>query len=200
VTHWSSRLLAAEVGVSHSTVARVWAEHDLKPWQAETFKFSTDPQLEAKVRDVVGLYLEPPRTRSCSAWTRSHRSRRWNAPGHPAPLRPRRPERRIHDYVRHGTTTLFAALELATGRITDACQPRHRHGEFLDFLKLVAQAYPRRPLHVVVDNDAPTRTPRSRPGWPAIPRSTALRADLCVLAEPGRGVLCDHRAPGAAPR
>jgi transposase len=153
-THWSSRLLATELGISHSTVARVWAEHDLKPWQTETFKFSTDPELAAKVRDVVGLYLNPPahaivlcvdEKSQIQALERTQPSR---------PLRPGRPERRTHDYHRHGTTTLFAALEVATGRITDACQPRHRHREFLAFLKLVAKAYPRRPLHVVVDNYA----------------------------------------------
>jgi transposase len=155
VTHWSSRLLAAELGVSHSTVARVWAEHDIRPWQVETFKFSTDPELEAKVRDVVGLYLHPPahaivlcvdEKSQIQALERTQPSR---------PVRPGRPERHTHDYLRHGTTTLFAALEVATGRITDACRPRHRHGEFVDFLKLVAGCYPRRDLHVVVDNYAP---------------------------------------------
>jgi len=154
VTHWSSRLLAAELGVSHSTVARVWAEHDLKPWQTETFRFSTDPELEARVRDVVGLYLDPPahaivlcvdEKSQIQALERTQPSR---------PVRPGRPERRTHDYLRHGTTTLFAALEVATGRVTDTCQPRHRHNEFLAFLKLVAKAYPRRQLHVVVDNYA----------------------------------------------
>jgi transposase len=154
VTHWSSRLLAADLGVSHSTVARVWAEHDLKPWQVETFKFSTDPELQARIRDVVGLYLDPPahaivlcvdEKSQIQALERTQPSR---------PVRPGRPERRTHDYVRHGTTTLFAALEVATGRVTDACQPRHRHSEFLAFLKLVAKAYPRRQLHVVVDNYA----------------------------------------------
>jgi transposase len=154
VTHWSSRLLAAELGVSHSTVARVWADHDLKPWQTETFRFSTDPELEARVRDVVGLYLDPPahaivlcvdEKSQIQALERTQPSR---------PVRPGRPERRTHDYLRHGTATLFAALEVATGRVTDACQPRHRHGEFLAFLKLVAKAYPRRQLQVVVDNYA----------------------------------------------
>ena len=154
VTHWSSRLLAGELGVSHSTVARVWAEHDLKPWQPETFKFSTDPELAAKVRDVVGLYLDPPahaivlcvdEKSQIQALERTQPSR---------PVRPGRPERHTHDYLRHGTTTLFAALEVATGQVTDACHPRHRHGEFLDFLKLVARCYPRRQLHVVLDNYA----------------------------------------------
>jgi DDE superfamily endonuclease len=125
VTPLSSRLLAAELGISHSTVARVWAEHDVKPWQTETFKFSTDPQLEARVREVVGLYLDPP--------------------AHAV-------ERRTDD-LRHGITTLVAALEVATGRVTDAGQPRHRHGQFLAFLKLVAKAYPRRRVPVVLDND-----------------------------------------------
>jgi transposase len=162
VTHWSSRLLADQLGISHSTVARVWAEHDIRPWQTQTFKFSTDPELQAKVRDVVGLYLEPPahaivvcvdEKSQIQALERTQPSRS---------VRPGRPERRTHDYVRHGTTTLFAALEVATGQVTDACSPRHRHGEFLGFLRLVARAYPRRQLHVVLDNYATHKHERVR--------------------------------------
>jgi transposase len=152
LTHWSSRLLATELGVSHSTVARVWAEHDIRPWQVETFKFSTDPQLEAKVRDVVGLYLDPPAHAIVLCVDEKSQIQALERSQPVQPVAPGRVERRTHDYVRHGTTTLFAALEVATGRITDACQPRHRHREFLAFLKLVAKAYPRRQLHVVVDN------------------------------------------------
>ena len=154
VTHWSSRLLAAELGVSHSTVARVWAEHDLKPWQTETFKFSTDPELQARVRDVVGLYLDPPAHAIVLCVDEKSQIQALERTQPVRPVRPGRPERRTHDYLRHGTTTLFAALEVATGRVTDACQPRHRHSEFLAFLKLVAKAYPRRQLHVVLDNYA----------------------------------------------
>jgi transposase len=152
VTHWSTRRLGDELGVSHNTVARLWAEHDLKPWRTETFKFSTDPQLEAKVRDVVGLYLHPPERAIvvCVDEKRQIQALARTAPNRP--LRPGSPERRTHDYVRHGTTTLFAALEVATGKVTDQCFPRHRHAEFLAFLKLVAKAYPRRQLHVVLDN------------------------------------------------
>ena len=153
VTHWSSRLLGAALGISHSTVARVWAEHDVKPWQTETFKFSTDPQLEARVRDVVGLYLDPPAHAIVLCVDEKSQIQALER----TPLRPLAPgsvERRTHDDVRHGTTTLFAALEVATGQVTDACHPRHRHGGFLDFLKLVARADPRRQLHVVLDNDA----------------------------------------------
>ena len=154
VTHWSSRLLATELGISHSTVARVWAEHDVKPWQTETFKFSTDPELEAKVRDVVGLYLDPPAHAIVVGVDEKSQIQALERTQPVRSVAPGRIERRTHDYVRHGTTTLFAALEVATGRVTDACHPRHRHDEFLDFLKLVAKAYPRRQLHVVVDNDA----------------------------------------------
>ena len=154
VTHWSSRLLAAELGVSHSTVARVWAEHDLRPWQSETFRFSTDPELEARVRDVVGLYLDPPAHAIVLCVDEKSQIQALERTQPVRPVRPGRPERRTHDYLRHGTTTLFAALEVATGQVTDSCYPRHRHGEFLAFLKLVAKAYPRRQLHVVLDNYA----------------------------------------------
>src|SRR5215213_4109991 len=154
VTHWSSRLLGDELGISHSTVARVWAEHDLKPWQTETFKFSTDPELEAKVRDVVGLYLDPPAHAIVLCVDEKSQIQALERTQPVRPVRPGRPERRTHDYLRHGTTTLFAALEVATGQVTDSCYSRHRHGQFLAFLKLVAKAYPRRQLHVVLDNYA----------------------------------------------
>jgi transposase len=154
VTDWSSRLLAAELSVGHSTVARVWAEYDVKPWQVKTFKFSTDPELQARVRDVVGLYLDPPAHAIVLCVDEKSQIQALERTQPVWRMAPGRVERRTHDYLRHGTTTLFAALEVATGRITDACQPRHRHSEFLDFLRLVAKGYPRRPLHVVVDNYA----------------------------------------------
>jgi hypothetical protein len=154
VTHWSSRLLAGELGISNSTVARVWAEHDVRPWQTETFKFSTDPQLEVRVRDVVGLYLDPPAHAIVLCVDEKSQIQALERTQPVRPVAPGRIERRTHDYVRHGTTTLVAALEVATGKVTDACQPRHRHGESLGFLKLVARAYPRRQLHVVLKNYA----------------------------------------------
>jgi transposase len=151
-THWSLRLLAGELGISHSTVARVWAEHDLRPWQVETFKFSTDPERQARVRDVVGLYLDPPAHAIVLCVDEQARIQALERTQPVRPVRPGRPERRPHDDLRHGTTMLFAALEVTTGRVTDAGQPRHR--EFLAFLKLVAKTYPRRQLHVVLENDA----------------------------------------------
>lgn len=158
VTHWSSRLLAAQLTkaglpVSFSEVARIWRDWGLQPHRAETFKFSTDPQLEAKIRDVVGLYLDPPANAVVVCVDEKSQIQ---ALDRTAPLLPMRfdiAERRTHDYKRHATTTLFAALEVATGKITaDACFQRHRNGEFLAFLKQVAKAHPRVKLHVVADN------------------------------------------------
>jgi transposase len=152
VTHWSSRLLAAELGLSNVKVAQVWREHGLQPWRTQTFKFSTDPQLEAKVRDVVGLSLNPPDKAVVVCVDEKPQTQALERTAPVLPLRPGIPEKRSHDYIRHGTTTLFAALEIATGKVTDACYPRHRHQEFLKFLRQVAAAYPRVPLHVVCDN------------------------------------------------
>ena len=152
ITHWSSRLLAAELGLSNVKVAKVWREYGLQPWRAESFKFSTDPQLEAKVRDVVGLYLNPPDKAVVLCVDEKPQAQALERAAPVLPLFPGIPEKRSHDYIRHGTTTLFAALEVATGKVTDACYPRHRHEEFLTFLRQVARAYPRLPLHIVVDN------------------------------------------------
>src|SRR5271168_3253295 len=154
VTHWSSRLLAAELGLSNVKVAKVWREWGLQPWRRETFKFSTDPELEAKVRDVVGLYLAPPQNAVVLCVDEKTQIQALDRTAPILPLRPGLPEKATHDYVRHGTTTLFAALEVATGKVTDRCYERHGKAEFLDFLKQVAAAYPKVKLHVVCDNYA----------------------------------------------
>jgi transposase len=154
VTHWSSRLLADQLGISNVWVAKIWRRWGLQPWRRETFKFSTDPELLAKVTDLCGLYLAPPAGAVVLCVDEKSQIQATERTQPVRPVAPGRVERRTHDYLRHGTTTLFAALEVATGQVTDACHPRHRHGEFLDFLKLVAKAYPRRQLHVVVDNYA----------------------------------------------
>ena len=159
VTHWSSRLLAAELGLSNVKVADVWREYGLQPWRAGSFKFSTDPQLEAKVRDVTGLYLNPPDKAIVLCVDEKSQVQALDRTAPILPLRPGLPEKATHDYVRHGTTTLFAALEVATGKVTDACYPRHRHQEFLRFLRQVAKAYPRTKLHIVVDNYATHKHP-----------------------------------------
>jgi transposase/transposase-like protein len=154
VTHWSSRLLAARLGVANSTVARAWKAYGVAPWRSETFKFSTDPQLVAKVTDVVGLYLAPPENAIVLCVDEKSQIQALDRTAPILPMQPGLAERRSHDYLRHGTTTLFAALEIATGKVSAACQPRHRHQEFLRFLKQVAKAYPQRELHLVMDNYA----------------------------------------------
>jgi len=152
VTHWSTRLLGRQLGISDATVARAWRAYRVQPWRSGTFKFSTDPELEAKVRDVVGLYLAPPRNAIVLCVDEKSQIQALNRTQPILPLRPGLPEKATHDYRRNGTTTLFAALEVATGTVTDRCYDRHGKAEFLDFLKHVARAYPRRRLHVVLDN------------------------------------------------
>jgi transposase len=154
VTHWSSRLLAPRLGIDHATVAAVWNEYGVKPWKADTFKFSTDPELEAKVVDIVGLYLNPPQNAVVLCVDEKSQIQALNRTQKTLPMQPGHAEQRTHDYVRHGTTTLFAALEIATGQVTGICKSRHRHQEFLAFLKHVARAYPDPELHLVMDNYA----------------------------------------------
>jgi hypothetical protein len=154
VTHWSARLLGEQLQIGFASVARIWRKWDLQPWRTETFKFSTDPELDAKIRDVVGLYVNPPEKAVVLCIDEKSQIQALNRTAPILPIRPGLPESATHDYVRHGTTTLFAALEVATGRVEQACLPRHRHQEFLTFLRQVAKAYPRRPLHLVCDNYA----------------------------------------------
>jgi DNA-binding CsgD family transcriptional regulator len=159
VTHWSTRLLADHLGMSFATVARIWRKWNLQPWRIETFKFSTDPELEAKIRDVVGLYLAPPDKAVVVCVDEKSQVQALDRTAPILPLRPHMPAKQTHDYVRHGTTTLFAALDVATGKVVDRCYDRHRHQEFLAFLKVVAKAYPRVKLHVVCDNYATHKHP-----------------------------------------
>jgi transposase len=170
VTHWSSRLLATHLGIGDATVARAWREYRVAPWRSETFKFSTDPELVAKVTDVVGLYLAPPENAVVLCVDEKSQIQALDRTAPMLPMQPGMPERRTHDYVRHGTTTLFAALNIATGTVTGRCQPRHRHQEFLRFLKQVARAYPGQPLHLVMDNYAAHKRVEIRDWLAANPR------------------------------
>src|ERR1700722_14959203 len=152
VTHWSTRLLGRYLGISDATVARAWRAYRVQPWRQGTFKFSTDPELQAKVRDVIGLYLDPPTNAVVLCIDEKSQIQALNRTQPILPVRPGLPAKATHDYKRNGTTTLFAALEVATGQVTNRCYDRHGKAEFLDFLKLVAKTYPRRRLHVVLDN------------------------------------------------
>ena len=170
VTHWSSRLLAARLKIDHATVARAWKDYGIQPWRSETFKFSTDPELVAKVTDVVGLYLAPPEDAIVLSIDEKSQIQALDRTAPILPLQPGLPERRTHDYVRHGTSTLFAALNVATGTVTAACQKRHRHQEFLRFLKQVARAYPTGELHLIMDNYATHKRPEVKEWLAANPR------------------------------
>jgi transposase len=174
ITHWSARFLAAELGISFASVARIWRKWKIQPYRIETFKFSTDPELETRIRDVVGLYLAPPDKAVVVSVDEKSQVQALDRTAPMLPLRPGLAARRTHDYKRHGTTTLFAALEIATGKITaDACYPRHRHQEFLRFLKKVAAAHPGADLHVVLDNYGTHKHPEVR-AWLGRPENQRI--------------------------
>ncbi len=170
VAHWSTRIMSEHLRgegmpVSFAEVARIWRDWGLQPHRIETFKFSTDPRLEAKIRDVVGLYLDPSANAVVVCLDEKSQIQALDRTAPLLPMRFDQAEARTHDYKRNGTTTLFAALEVATGRITaDACYPRHRNGEFVAFLKQVAKAHPRVKLHVVCDNYGTHSHPNVK-GW-----------------------------------
>ena len=158
-THWSVRRLAAATGISATTVHRIWREHKLKPHQVRSFKFSKDPQLAEKVVDVVGLYMDPPKGALVLCIDEKTQIQALDRTQPTLPIKPGKAARMTHDYKRNGTTSLYAALEIATGEVTGACYPQHRHQEFLAFLNQVVRAYPRKPLHVVLDNSSTHCTP-----------------------------------------
>jgi transposase len=162
VTHWSTRLLADRLKVSNTSIARAWRSYGIKPWKAESFRFSTDPELVGKVTDICGLYLNPPENAIVLCVDEKSQIQALDRTVPILPMTEGRIERRSHDYYRHGTTTLFAALDIATGQVTGALKPRHRHQEFLAFLKQIERAYRHHldadgqpvELHLVMDNYA----------------------------------------------
>jgi transposase len=160
-THWSTRQLAARVGMSQTAVSRIWRAFGLAPHRAETFKLSRDPLFVEKVRDVVGLYLAPP-DRALVLCVDEKTQVQAREPTTPvAPTRPGQVERRAHDYVRHGTTDLFAALDVASGRVIAETHRRHRSAEFRHFLGTVERATPADlELHLVLDNSSIHKTPQ----------------------------------------
>jgi transposase len=170
LTHWSARELAAEVGVSHSTVHRIWRAHDLQPHRIETFKFSNDPAAEEKIHDVVGLYLHPPANAVVLSFDEKTQIQALNRTQPLLPLRPGLPARQTHDYQRNGLTSLYAALEVASGSVIGACSDRHTGNDFLRFLKVVSRRYPRRELHVILDNSSTHKTPAIAAWLAAHPR------------------------------
>lgn len=154
-THWSTRGLAEDMGMSQTAVARIWRAFGLKPHKAETFKLSTDPLFVDKVRDVVGLYLDPPDRALVLCIDEKSQVQALDRTQPLLPMEPGKPERHTHDYARHGTTSLFAAMNVATGEVIGKCHRRHRSREFLKFLDHVDATVEREEgveIHLIMDN------------------------------------------------
>ncbi len=154
-THWSCRTMAQRVGVSPATVQRVWAARGLKPHLVHAFKLSNDPRFEEKLIDVVGLYVNPPEQAIVLCLDEKSSVQALDRTQPSLPMVKGRAETMTHDYKRHGTTTLFAALDVLTGRVIGECLPRHRHTEFLRFLKTIHREVPKGlDVHLICDNYA----------------------------------------------
>lgn len=159
-THWSTRSMAAAMGMSQTSIVKIWQAFGLQPHRAETFKLSTDPQFIEKLRDVVGLYLDPPERAVVLCTDEKSQIQALNRFQPILPMMPGTPERRSHDYVRHGTTSLFAALDMATGKVIGSMHRRHRAAEFKKFLERIdAEVPPQLDVHLVLDNYATHKTP-----------------------------------------
>ena len=162
-THWSTRAMATRCGLSQSTVSRIWRAFGLQPHRTEAFKLSKDPLFVEKVRDIVGLYLNPPDRALVLCADEKSQIQALDRTQPLLPMRPGQVERRTHDYVRHGTTSLFAALDIKTGTVIGRCHRRHRAVEFRKFLDTIDAAVPPElDIHLVLDNYATHKTPLIR--------------------------------------
>jgi transposase len=162
-THWSTRTMAKAQGVSEATVRRIWQQHNLKPHRVETFKLSRDPKFVDKLVDIVGLYLNPPDKALVLCVDEKSQIQALDRTQPGLPMKPGRCGTMTHDYKRHGTTTLFAALSLLDGKVIGDCMPRHRHQEFIRFLKRIdTETRTDLELHLIVDNYGTHKHPRVR--------------------------------------
>ncbi|PZG74823.1 IS630 family transposase [Streptomyces sp. NTH33] len=170
-THWSTRSMARATGLSQSTISRIWRTFGLKPHMVDTFKLSTDPQFIDKVRDIVGLYLAPPEHALVLCVDEKSQIQALDRSAPVLPMMPGMPERRTHDYLRNGTTTLFAALNVATGEVIGQLHRRHRAAEFKKFLARIDKEVPEGlEVHLVCDNYATHKTPAIQRWLAAHPR------------------------------
>lgn len=159
-THWSTRTLATAVGLSPATVRRIWVSHGLKPHRVKSFKLSADPDFVAKLEDVAGLYVAPPEKAVVFSVDEKSQIQALDRTQPGLPMKKGRAGTMTHDYKRNGTTTLFAALNVATGEVIDECLPRHRHDEFLLFIKKLDRATDKElDLHIIADNYATHKHP-----------------------------------------
>jgi len=162
-THWSTRVMAGETGLHHSQIGRIWKAHGIKPHRVEHFKLSKDPKFVQKLRDVVGLYVSPPERAIVFSFDEKSQIQALDRTQPGLPLKKGRAGTMTFDYKRHGTTTLFAALDVATGEVIHECLPRHRHQEFLRFMRRVErETDPALDLHFILDNYATHKHPKVR--------------------------------------
>ena len=201
-THWSKRELARRVGISPTSVHRIWRAFGLQPWRTEDFKISPDPLLIDKIRDVVGLYLAPPVGAAVFAVDEKPQIQALERTTPVLPMIPGVPERRSHDYVRHGTIDLFAALNTATGKVIGHLSAQHRAVDFRDFLDQIdRQTEPGLAIHVICDNLSAHKAPgRAQVAARPSPRPAALHAHLLLVDQPGRAVVRRTAAPLPGPR
>lgn len=170
-THWSVRTMATAQGLSHAVVHRIWRAHGLQPHRVETFKLSRDPEFVKKLRDVVGVYLHPPDKALVFCVDEKPQVQALDRTEPVLPLRPGIPARQTHDYIRHGTTNLFAALNVLDGTVLARCAPRKRHTEFVAFLQQLNRAVPKRgDIHLILDNYGTHTHPKVEDWFAAHPR------------------------------
>jgi hypothetical protein len=168
-THWTGRAMAEATGISLSSVQRIWRAHKLQPHRLRTFKRSRDPRFAAKLADIVGLYVDPPAHAVVLSLDEKSQIQGLDRTQPGLPLKPGRCQTMTHDYKRHGTTTLFAALSVLDGTVIGRCMQRHRHSEFIRFLNAVEREVPAGKLiHTVLDNCATHKHPKCWPGCRAI--------------------------------
>lgn len=169
-TQWTTRSLAARFGLSKDTVAKIWRDHNLKPWKTDTFKISNDPRFEEKLTDVVGLYMDPPARAVVFSFDEKTQCQALDRTQPSLPMRPGRAGTMTHDYKRHGTTDLFAALNIATGQVLTHCRNGHTAADVLRFFKIIDRQVPRHlDIHVVLDNLSAHKAPEITQ-WLAHPR------------------------------
>src|SRR5271170_3195105 len=197
-THWSTRLMAQKTGLSQTAIVRIWRAFGLQPHRVENFKFSKDPFFVEKVRDIVGLYLNPPDRAIVLCIDEKSQVQALDRTQPVLPLRPGIPERQTHDYIRHGTTSLFAALDVATGKVIGSCHRRHRHQEFLRFLERIDEAVPEHlDIHLVMDNYGTHKMPKVKRWFARRPRYhvhfTPTSASWLNQVERFFGLLTDRR-------
>jgi DDE superfamily endonuclease len=200
-THWTRASMAAEMGISPSSVGRIWAEAGLKPHLVRRFKISNDPQFEEKVTDVVGLYMNPPDRALVLCVDEKSQIQALDRTQPGLPLKKGRAAAMTHDYKRNGTTTLFAALDVKTGLVIGECHPRHRAKEFIGFLKRIDRCMQRHlDIRLVLDNYGTHKTREVTVARQASPVPSALHADERLLAQSRRALLRRDHAKAHPPR